>query len=481
MIWFLGAFVILLLSAAFLYRNNEKELVNEERKKGNRLWFLLPMGFAIYDRAASLDPEHERNEEQARAVYIRDNPDRRLRVRGAVRVCVFWIGLLGASLLGIAAALLPSRQQEIQELQRPEFGKTTSYDLQVEGLESEPQSIRVEIDGREPSEEGMQEVFDEVFLGLKADILGDNDSLDEVRYDLELPAVGEYGIRIQWKSLNPEYISDLGHIRINAEEIPQEGVLAVLEATLSYSLYRCICEIPLRLVPPEEDQFRIGLLEEEIRQRNAGSLSEEKVILPAEFLGTRLSFRQKRQNPLSALAVLILLAGAAWVISDRQRLKEMSAKRNRQILSDYPSLVFKLGLMIGCGMTIRGAWYRIIAEYEKQRREGKEKRYLFEEMALARNEIEAGIGEGAAYAAFGHRCGEQCFIRLGNQLQQNLQQGIAGLSAMMDAELTAALEQKKHQMLKAGEIMETKMLLPMFLLLALVMAILVVPAFFSVG
>ena len=481
MIFFLCAMVMLLFAAAFFYRNNERELVAEERRKGNRFWPLLPMGLAIFDRVAPLDPDYGREEERAQAVYVRDDPGRSLRLRGAKRVCIFWLGLLGASLLGIVAVLLPEQTAQVEELERPGFGETASYRLEVEGLEETSQSIKVEIDGKEPTQEGMMEVFDEVLIGLKADMLGENDSLDEVRYRLHLPSTGAYGIRIQWKSLTPELISDFGDIRVEEKDIPEEGLLATLEATMSYSLYHCTYEIPLRLVPPDPQSYRLGLLEEELRQRNREQPSAERVKLPTELLGSALSFRRKGMNPFFGLAALLFAASAAWVISDRQKLKEACGKRNRQMLSDYPSLIFELGLMLSCGMTIRGAWYRIISEYEKAREEGKEKRYLFEEMALTRNEIESGTGEGAAYAAFGHRCEERCFIRLGNQLQQNLQQGIAGLPALMEDELTAALEEKKNQMLREGEIMESKMLLPMFLLLALVMAILVVPAFISVG
>lgn len=70
-------------------------------------------------------------------------------------------------------------------------------------------------------------------------------------------------------------------------------------------------------------------------------------------------------------------------------------------------------------------------------------------------------------------------MRLGNSLEQNIRQGISGLEQMLDQELTQALDQRKNQALQEGERMETKMLFPMFLLLGLVMAILMIPAFMN--
>ena len=61
----------------------------------------------------------------------------------------------------------------------------------------------------------------------------------------------------------------------------------------------------------------------------------------------------------------------------------------------------------------------------------------------------------------------------------NLRQGISGLEQQLDQELTQALEQRKNQAIQDGERMETKTLFPMFLLLGLVMAIVMIPAFMS--
>ena len=95
------------------------------------------------------------------------------------------------------------------------------------------------------------------------------------------------------------------------------------------------------------------------------------------------------------------------------------------------------------------------------------------------SDIDAVVGEAAAYGAFGRRCRAHCYLKLGSSLEQNLRQGISGLEQQLDQELTQALEQRKNQAIQDGERMETKMLFPMFLLLGLVMAIVMIPAFMS--
>ena len=164
----------------------------------------------------------------------------------------------------------------------------------------------------------------------------------------------------------------------------------------------------------------------------------------------------------------------------RQKRKEAFENRNKQLIADYPNFVFELGLMIQCGLNVRTAWNRLTAEYEETQHKCKGyQRYLFEEMLVTRNQIEAGVNEAAAYGAFGRRCRAHCYLKLGSSLEQNLRQGISGLEQQLDQELTQALEQRKNQAIQDGERMETKMLFPMFLLLGLVMAIVMIPAFMS--
>ena len=59
--------------------------------------------------------------------------------------------------------------------------------------------------------------------------------------------------------------------------------------------------------------------------------------------------------------------------------------------------MFELGLMIQCGLNVRAAWNRLTAEYEETQHKCKGyQRYLFEEMLVTRNQIEAGVNEAAA-------------------------------------------------------------------------------------
>ena len=118
-------------------------------------------------------------------------------------------------------------------------------------------------------------------------------------------------------------------------------------------------------------------------------------------------------------------------------------------------------------------------EYQKNRGKTARIRYVYEEMAYACHEMHSGIPEAEAYERFGKRCQLPEYIRLGSVLSQNLKKGSAGLTELLEKEAADSMVQRKNQAKKIGERAGTKLLLPMMLMLGIVLAILMIPAFLS--
>lgn len=64
-------------------------------------------------------------------------------------------------------------------------------------------------------------------------------------------------------------------------------------------------------------------------------------------------------------------------------------------------------------------------------------------------------------------------------MSQNLRKGTKGLTQLLKAEALQAFEDRKANARKRGEEAGTKLLLPMFLMLSVVLVIVIVPAFLS--
>ena len=101
-------------------------------------------------------------------------------------------------------------------------------------------------------------------------------------------------------------------------------------------------------------------------------------------------------------------------------------------------------------------------------------------MVYTCRELLSGVSEGAAYEHFGRRTGLQEYIRLSTLLMQNLKRGNGTLLERLQEETQKANEERLQQGRKLGEEAGTKLLVPMVLLLAVVMIVLMIPAFAAI-
>ena len=174
----------------------------------------------------------------------------------------------------------------------------------------------------------------------------------------------------------------------------------------------------------------------------------------------------------------VLIAVLLWLQQKQDQRQNLNEKREQMML-DYPEIINKLTLFIGAGMTVKRAWKKIVQDYEVQK-DTRGSRYAYEEMKLTCREIESGISETESYEKFGKRCEVQAYLKLGALLSQNLRKGVKGLSEMLRQESAQAFEERKASAKRKGEEAGTKLLLPMFLMLTIVLVIVIVPAFLSV-
>ena len=104
---------------------------------------------------------------------------------------------------------------------------------------------------------------------------------------------------------------------------------------------------------------------------------------------------------------------------------------------DYPTLVSKFVLFLGAGLSVRNVFRKLGEDYLKQRGEGGEKRYVYEEILLVCHELDSGISEASAYAHFGARCRSRQYTKFCSLLSQNADSFFS--SPALQASLTALI------------------------------------------
>ena len=370
-----------------------------------------------------------------------------------IPVLIAAAGLLLGCGIGIYEGRARAWSQE-DYFQRNTYGGGAYTEEMEAEIEGEKKKIEVTVEEKKYSRREAEKLMQETAEALDGEILGDNQSVDEIRKPMHLPEhVGDSPVGISWITDHPQILDWEGTL---GEEIPQEGVFVTIQGELSLG---------------ESRQLYEGI-EKENQGEDTGRL-----YLPGKVEGKKV--RWMRSSSHTGLWVSLLAVLSAVLAAARQEEQKHKKEKERRelLLRDYPDIVGKLVLFLGAGMTIKGAFTRIAADYQKWGQCGPRPGY--EEMAAACKEMERGISEAEAYQRFGARCRLPCYKTLATLLFQNLKKGGRGLLELLEREAAEAEDDRIRNARIKGEQVSSKLLVPMFLMLLVVLVILMVPAYLT--
>ena len=214
------------------------------------------------------------------------------------------------------------------------------------------------------------------------------------------------------------------------------------------------------------------------RHQKGKNREEKDWNLPEAIRGKAVSYYRQMDERGLVLIIMALLVISLLIAQKKQDEMQEEARRSRQMIRDYPEIIGKLTLYLGAGMTVKRAFRKVVEEYERQKKTTGV-RCAYEEMQKTCREMESGHTEAESYENFGRRCKVQAYVRFGALLSQNLRKGTRGLTELLKMEAIQAFEDRKARARRLGEEAGTKLLLPMFLMLTVVLVIVIVPAFLS--
>ena len=363
-------------------------------------------------------------------------------------------------------------------LEREDYGgDPVVYDLSVEGLEQRTVPVQIQVPPRRYTEQEAAEVFAKVKAGILEEILGENPSLQEVRHDLILPTEKPGGIRIAWRSSEPEVLDEDGTILVGWES--DSGTQVTLQAEITDGFYRDEMEVAVIVYPPEKSEAEqlASQLAQQVEQAAAKQPGAVQVALPREFEGRTLRFRKETGTEYLLFPVLGVVLAMFFHWQAKNTEMEARKKREKQLQYDYADLVYQLMVFTGAGLTVSRAWKQIVDNYEKRLgNRTSQPRAVYEEMEIALGEMENGRPESQAVSRFGERCQLNEYRRLSSILGQNRHTGMKNLQELLAQEMDTAWEQQKQAAKRLGEEAGTKLLLPLFLMLLVVMVLVMVPA-----
>ncbi len=352
------------------------------------------------------------------------------------------------------------------------------YEFYVDGLEDGESSMEasVTVPEKRLTKEQFSDCVDEAAMLLRQRMLGENASLQEVCYDLALEKeIPEFGLEVSWESEKPEHISHMG--LVNNENVPKEGEVVYLKATLVCGVETEVLEIPVTVIKTEDsvpNQF-MDLLEMLAVQ----DMEQEEIVLPEEFGGKALTYRRKGHSQNLVLILLGLVSAGCLYLKEASDEQVKHKKREASLILDYPDLVSGFLILTGAGYSIKQAFKKLAEDHKKTGKAGFHP--VYEEMQITLNQVETGTPEVQAYAEFGKRCGLQCYVKFAALLKSAINTGGKNMRKLMEDEMEEAFQKRTDFARRKGEEASTRLLLPMFCMLGVVMVMVVSPALLALG
>ena len=354
------------------------------------------------------------------------------------------------------------------------------YQLTIPG-EVEDEALQIEIQERQYTPEETKEVFELAMKELDRVVLGENENFNRVEKNLRFPTqLQDYPIQIQWELDSYEIMNIQGEIQ--EKNIREEGNLLGIRGILTYgeeqAVYvRSAMIYPLTRTGADKLLYEVkqAVIKAEESSREAATFS-----LPEELNGMRLEWSQKKAGRWCYVLLIAVVYGFYQVYRSREKRKQEEKIRREELLREYPHMISKFAMLLGTGTTVKQVWDKIVQDYEKQKT-GEGGQLVYEEMGVALREMNSGISEVEAYERFGKRCGVLEYIKFGALLTQNLRKGSRGMSDVLRMEVVRSFEERKRTAKRLGEEAGTKLLLPMLGMLGVVMIMVMVPAFLSMG
>ncbi len=484
----LTIYVILFFVSVFLFRKKNGAVFRKKSARGKHVTDLFyPMSVVTCSivKQINKNKDHRESDKLYRNLFIGQNAKQVKEERMIKNITISLIILFLVFVFSLAVSIKEQGEKNLNNGQiiRPAYGESSlNLDLgwlikDQEKNTAEEGSLSMEIEPQRLKDwQKIQQLFKEGEAYIDQHVFQEDDKEQSVTRDLnffdKIPALN---LTVEWELSDTNWLYADGSLK--SKDLPQEGVPVDITAKLMYYDDTCyytfsVCLMPKEITPME--QFQTELTE---YLNTAGKDNSEAVVtLPEQIAGKEIEWEEKTTPQGVILFVLGILIILLLFFRDKNELEKQAKVREKELAFGYSNLIAKFLLLLGAGTTMKGAFERIAADFEKNNNTDG---YLYKEMKVTRNELMLGVSEMKAYEAFGRRCGQISYLRFGTILVQNLSRGAKGTLPILELEAKEAFEERKELAKRLGEESSTKLLFPMMGMLGIVLVIVMVPAFWT--
>ncbi len=167
-----------------------------------------------------------------------------------------------------------------------------------------------------------------------------------------------------------------------------------------------------------------------------------------------------------------ILAAAGIAYYYHSLITDIVHAREESIMHDFPDVLSKMALLVNAGMIMKEAWAKISTTGDG---------ILYQEMAMAIDNMNNGESEMDAYIKFARRCNVPSVTKFTAALVQNLAKGNKELVQFLKIYMDESWNERKQEARRKGEAASTKLVIPITLMLLGIMLMIMIPMFSSMS
>ena len=403
----------------------------------------------------------------------------------AVRTALFIF--LAADFLAAASAAASSLDDTVRDgyLMREDYGGASyTRELHVKTAEGET-DVAIEVAPRRYTASEVEAILSEAAEAAREIMLGGQKEAhvngDLVFFD-RLP---DLPVSVIFQTSDPELIDWEGRL---GDDIPAEGEAVTVTADLFFDGEVDIKretdtdvtvrteEISLTVFPREETKAERLARLSRVNAEKGQNISSDRLLLPGSIDGQAAEWSGRDSGDGLIFLFLGGVIAVVFLFAKQSSDREAERKRREALSRDYPLVAGKVLLLLKAGMSIRGAFEKISADYRRSLKGGGRRREGLELVNSLVTAMANGMPESAALRNLAENAPVREYRTMGLLLLGGVRKGTdeaVRLLAMSEAE---AFEERRKAARILGEEAETKMIFPMLLLMGVVFALLLVPA-----
>ena len=337
-------------------------------------------------------------------------------------------------------------------------------------------SMTIDVKEREYTKDELNRMSKEALTRLNEGFIKYEAKTKDIETKFELAnRIEGFPFSIRW-NVDSDYLDQSGKVlcKYDCDEVHE----IELNVTLSYKDFNEKSVIPVKLSHKKLNELEkyIGSLNEKMDENLIESKTDQKIELPKKINGKDVIWEE--EEDYTYLLVFIgglvasILIGIAYEYDEKKKEKEKETLLQRC----YPDFVEKLKLFIVSGLTLKKSIEKIYESMSKNAT--KDKELLVEALGKMMNQYQNGVREEVIIENFGTYC-RGSYKKLSYLLIVNLKQGNEKIISLLNEEVQRALVIKKENAKKLSDAAGIKILFPMMIMLLVVMALIMIPAYLN--